>query len=60
MQMGNAMLGHISLNPLSPALAQWNPRQMAFIRHSVQLCKDFIRPMLPTSRMYHHIPSIPE
>jgi len=59
LQMRNAMLGHISLNVLSPALAEFNPQQMAFIKHSVQVYKDFIRPFLPMSKMYHHIQDIP-
>ncbi len=52
--MRNAMLSHMTLNVFSCMAATWNPRQIEFVKHSVQLYKDFIRPMLPTSRMYHH------
>jgi len=58
-QMRNAMLGHLTLNVFSPAAADWNPKQLNFITHSVSLYKDFIRPFLPTARMYHHNGIIP-
>lgn len=57
--MRNAMLGHLTLNVFSPAAAEYNQQQKDFIRHSVELYKSFIRPMLPTSRMYHHNEDIP-
>lgn len=53
-QMRNTMFGHMTLNVFSPAAAEWNMQQLNFIKHSVKLYKDFIRPMLPTARMYHH------
>ena len=52
--MRNAMLGHMSLNVLDPASAKYNRQQMAFVKHSVEIYKNFIRPYLPDSRMYHH------
>ncbi len=58
-QMRNAMLGHLTLNVFSPAAAEYNEQQRDFIRHSVEVYKSFIRPMLPTSRMYHHNEDIP-
>ncbi len=54
--MRNCMLGHITLNVVHSAAAEDNAEQLAFIRHSIQLYKDFIRPMLPSSRIYHHTP----
>ena len=57
-QMRNAMLGHLTLNVLSPAAADFNPEQLTFIKHSTDLYKNFIRPFLPTARMYHHIDDI--
>lgn len=53
-QMRNTMFGHMTLNAFSTGKAEWNEAQLEFIRHSVQLYKDFVRPMLPTSRIYHH------
>lgn len=54
--MRNCMLGHMSLNVVSPASAQINPIQMDFIRHSVDIYKNFIRKFLPDSKIYHHTP----
>ncbi len=56
LHMRNTMLGHMSLNVISPAAAQINPVQMEFICHSVKLYKDFIREFLPSSKIYHHTP----
>lgn len=56
LQMRNTMLTHMSLNVIAPAATEPNPVQMAFVKHSVQLYKDFIRPMLPTAKIYHHTP----
>lgn len=55
----NAMLGHISLNALNPLGAEGNQQQREVIRHALDIYKSFIRPMLPTSRMYHHNEDIP-
>jgi len=57
--MRNAMLGHVSLNVLNPAAAEYNEQQREVIRHGMEIYKSFIRPMLPTSRMYHHNEDIP-
>ena len=56
LQMRNTMLTHMSLNIVAPAVTEPNPVQMEFVKHSVQIYKDFIRPMLPTARIYHHTP----
>ncbi len=50
----NTMLGHISLNVISPAGAEINEAQMDFIRHSTDIYKNFIRPFLHKSKIYHH------
>ncbi len=55
-QMRNTMLGHMSLNVIAPAATIPNPEQMAFVKHSVRVYKDFIRPILPSCRVYHHTP----
>ena len=56
--MRNVMLGHMSLNVIAPMATTPNPVQMEFVKHSVQLYKDFIRPMLPTCKVYHHTPEV--
>lgn len=59
-QMRNAMLGHMTLNVFSPAAAGFNQQQLAFVKRSVEIYKNFIRPFLPASRMYHHNPDVSE
>ena len=56
LQMRNTMLTHMSLNVFSPAAADYNTQQMAFVQHSVELYKSFIRPFLNKSEIYHHTP----
>lgn len=56
LQMRNTMLTHMSLNIVAPAATEPNPVQMEFVKHSVQIYKDFIRPMLPTAKIYHYTP----
>lgn len=58
LQMRNCMLGHISLNVISPADAEINTEQMDFIRHSIDIYKNFIRPFLSKSKIYHHTPDV--
>ena len=54
--MRNIMLGHMSLNVISPAAAEWNAQAMDFVRHSVDVYKNFIRPILPECKIYHLTP----
>lgn len=54
--MRNAMLSHMTLNVFGPRAAEMNPDVFEFIRHSVQLYKEFIRPYLPDARIFHHTP----
>lgn len=54
----NTMLGHISLNVISPADAEINQKQMAFVRHSTDIYKSFIRPFLAEAKVYHHTPDL--
>ncbi|MBQ4626130.1 MAG: alpha-galactosidase [Clostridia bacterium] len=56
LQMRNCMLGHISLNVISPADAEINTEQMEFVKHSVKVYKEFIRPFLAKSKVFHHTP----
>jgi len=58
--MRNTMFGHMSLNVVACPTTYANPVQMEFIKHSVQIYKDFIRPFLPTSKVFHHTPDTEE
>ena len=46
----------MSLNVVAPATTLANTRQMQFIQHSVEIYKNFIRPFLAESKIYHHTP----
>lgn len=54
----NTMLGHISLNVISPDDAQINEEQISFIKHSTDIYKSFIRPFLSEAKIYHHTPDL--
>ena len=56
--MRNTMLTHMSLNVIAPLTAEPNGEAMDFIRHSTGVYKDFIRPFLPVSKVYHHTPTL--
>ena len=56
--MRNVMLGHISLNVVAPEGAELNPVQIDFIKHSTDIYKNFIRPILADCRTYHHTPDL--
>lgn len=54
--MRNAMLGHLTLNVISPNGMHVNESQLEFVRRSVDIYKNFIRKFLPDSKYYHHTP----
>lgn len=60
LHMRNTMLSHMSLNVISPVTAQMNEEQLRFVKRSVSVYKDFIRPFLPFAKTYHHTPDVAE
>ncbi len=56
LNMRNTMLGHMSLNVISPMTAGINPDAMEFVKHSVSVYKEFIRPFIPSCSVYHFNP----
>ncbi len=56
LQMRNTMLTHMSLNVVAPAAAALNLVQLEFVKHSTDIYKSFIRPILPASKTCHHTP----
>lgn len=58
LQLRNCMLGHMSLNVIAPPKAEINSEQMEFVKRNVKLYKEFIRPILPASKIYHHTPDL--
>lgn len=55
-QMRNTMLTHMTLNVIAPVGAELNSQQADFVRHSVDVYKNFIREFLPEAKIYHHTP----
>ncbi len=55
-QMRNTMLTHMTLNVIAPVGAELNANQAEFVRHSVDVYKNFIRDFLPEAKIYHHTP----
>ena len=41
-----------------PLGAEWNPHILAKARSCIELYKNFIRPFMPTGRIYHHTPCL--
>lgn len=54
--MRNTMLTHMSLNIVSPADSVANTEQIEFVRHCTDIYKDFIRPFINVSKVWHHTP----
>jgi alpha-galactosidase len=55
-QIRSCMLGHFTLTGFHPTSEDRNPEHIGFVTHCVSLYKDFIRPMLPESKIFHHTP----
>lgn len=56
LHMRNTMLTHMTLNVIAPNHSEANSVQNEFVRHSVEIYKNFIRPFLPQAKIYHHTP----
>lgn len=55
-QMRNTMLTHMTLNVIAPFDTVMNVQQADFVKHSVKVYKEFIRPFLAESKVWHHTP----
>ena len=60
LQLRNTMLGHMSLNVITPIKTEINTELLAFVKHSTDIYKEFIRPLLPECLIYHHTPETNE
>lgn len=56
LQLRNTMLGHMSLNVIVPMATKINENILEFVKHSTDIYKDFIRPILPDCLIFHHTP----
>lgn len=55
--MRNTMLTHMTLNVIAPPTLEPNRESMEFIKHSTDIYKNFIRPFLPSAKIFHHTPT---
>jgi alpha-galactosidase len=58
-QLRVPMFAHPTGIGIAPSLEDLNPANARRVRHMIELYKTFIRPMLSTSRVYHHTPEMP-
>lgn len=58
-QLRVTLFAHPSMMGLAPYARDLNTDYAGRIRHAIGLYKNFIRPMLPSSRVYHHTPVLP-
>jgi alpha-galactosidase len=58
-QLRVGLFAHPTGIGIAPSLADLNPVNARHVRHAIELYKTFIRPMLATSRVYHHTPEMP-
>jgi len=58
-QLRVAILSHPIFRGISPTLEELNPLLQARIVHALDLYKNFIRPMLPECRVFHHTDLLP-
>jgi alpha-galactosidase len=55
-QLRVSVFGHFCASGIFPAVDQQHARARERWRHAIELYKTFVRPMLATSRLYHHTP----
>ena len=53
-QLRNQLFTHMSIGIVTPEGMRPNEAQISIIRRYVDLYKQFVRPMLPESRIFHH------
>ncbi len=56
MQLRNQMFGHLTISPTTPAGMKPNEAQRELILHHFRIYKEFVRPFLRESRIFHHTP----
>jgi alpha-galactosidase len=57
-QLRRLLFGPPTLMDLKPPGMEWNPQMLARLRRVLKQYKEFVRPMLPTARVYHHTPVV--
>ncbi len=55
-QMRNLMFSQMLIGGFTPNWIRMNSNQAKYIRHHVEIYKNFVRPMIDDSYIYHHTP----
>ena len=58
-QIRSTVFGHMTVTGLHPLGVRPNPVHVGRFKHYVALYKNFVRPFLRSSRIYHHTPEVP-
>lgn len=57
-QLRVPLFGHYAISGVTPSRDVWNRPQKQRVIHAIRLYRDFIRPWLPTCKVYHHTPEL--
>ena len=57
-QLRLVLFGRPSLGQFHPVGTVMNPQQLESVRHTLDIYKEFVRPMARDSRVYHHTPDV--
>ena len=55
-QVRHAIFGRPTVNDFNTVGTAWNPEQIDFVRHTIEIYKQLVRPHIPHSRIWHHTP----
>jgi len=58
-QLREPLFCHAMYKAAAPTLDELNPLTRERIAHHIRLYKEFMRPMLPSARVFHHTPVLP-
>ncbi|MBQ8357234.1 MAG: alpha-galactosidase [Clostridia bacterium] len=58
LQVRHTLFGRPSTNSYNCVGSQMNPAQIAFVKHSFDLYKSFVRPMAGKDLIFHHTPEV--
>ena len=54
----NTLFGRPTANHLNSMGSEFNPKQIEFVKHTMDIYKNIVRPFAPTGKIYHHTPEI--
>jgi len=55
-QLRTSLFSHVFVRCVAPTLEELSPERRERYIHYIELYKNFVRPMLPTCRVFHHAP----